>query len=50
MTGSEQYDHGEQEVNVMAKTIPVEEESGTFTGHVHAHNGYYAGTPSDYDG
>ena len=30
----------------MATTIPVEEESGTFTGHVHAHNGYYAG---DFD-
>jgi hypothetical protein len=27
----------------MAATIPVEEESGTFSGRRHAHNGYYAG-------
>jgi hypothetical protein len=30
-------------VIVMAATIPVEEESGTFSGRRHAHNGYYAG-------
>jgi hypothetical protein len=27
----------------MAATIPVEEESGTFSGRRHTHNGYYAG-------
>jgi hypothetical protein len=27
----------------MAASIPVEEESGTFSGGRHAHNGYYAG-------
>lgn len=27
----------------MAATIPVETESGTYTGRVHPHNGYYAG-------
>ena len=27
----------------MAATIPVEVESGTYSGRVHPHNGYYAG-------
>ena len=27
----------------MAASLVIEEESGTTTGHVHAHNGYYAG-------
>jgi len=27
----------------MAASIVIEEESGTFTGRVHPHNGYYAG-------
>ena len=27
----------------MVKSILVEEESGTLAGHVHSHNGYYAG-------
>jgi hypothetical protein len=27
----------------MAASIIIEEESGTFTGHAHPHNGYYAG-------
>lgn len=27
----------------MAATIPVETDSGTYTGRVHPHNGYYAG-------
>ena len=27
----------------MAATIPVETESGTYSGRVHPHNGYYAG-------
>jgi hypothetical protein len=32
-----------REVSTMIRSVPVEEESGTFTGHVHTHNGYYAG-------
>jgi hypothetical protein len=31
----------------MARSVPVEEESGTFTGQVHTHNGYYAGDFGD---
>jgi len=27
----------------MAASIAVEEESGVFSGHVHPHDGYYAG-------
>ena len=27
----------------MAATIPVEVETGTYSGRVHPHNGYYAG-------
>jgi hypothetical protein len=27
----------------MAASIAVEEDSGTFSGHVHPHDGYYAG-------
>ena len=27
----------------MAATIPVETETGTYSGRVHPHNGYYAG-------
>jgi hypothetical protein len=27
----------------MARTLVIEEESGTSRGHVHPHNGYYAG-------
>ena len=27
----------------MAATIPVETESGTYSGRVHPHNGYFAG-------
>jgi hypothetical protein len=29
-------------VNSVAASIWVEEESGTYSGHVHPHNGYYA--------
>jgi hypothetical protein len=32
-----------REVSTMAASITIEEESGTFTGRVHPHNGYYAG-------
>jgi hypothetical protein len=32
-----------QEVSIMAATIFVEVESGTCSGRVHPHNGYYAG-------
>jgi hypothetical protein len=32
-----------REVSTMAASIIIEEESGTFTGRVHPHNGYYAG-------
>jgi hypothetical protein len=32
-----------QEVSIMAATIFVEVETGTCSGHVHPHNGYYAG-------
>jgi hypothetical protein len=28
----------------MATSLVIEEESGTYTGHVHPHNGYYAGS------
>jgi hypothetical protein len=31
-----------QEVKTMAASIWVEEESGTYSGRVHPHNGYYA--------
>ena len=27
----------------MAATMVIEEEAGIFSGHVHPHNGYYAG-------
>lgn len=27
----------------MAAALVIEEERGTYTGHYHAHNGYYAG-------
>jgi hypothetical protein len=27
----------------MAQALVIEEESGTYRGHVHPHNGYYAG-------
>jgi hypothetical protein len=27
----------------MAASIPIEEDSGTYTGHGRGHNGYYAG-------
>lgn len=27
----------------MAASIPIEQESGISAGHVHAHNGYFAG-------
>ena len=27
----------------MARALVIEEESGTYTGRMHAHNGYYAG-------
>jgi hypothetical protein len=32
----------------MAATIPVETESGTYSGRVHPHNGYYAGDFSSH--
>ena len=32
-----------QEVSTIAASIAIEDECGTFTGIVHAHNGYYAG-------
>ena len=40
-----QTDHcsREREVNTMAASIPVEQESGMSSGRVHSHNGYYAG-------
>ena len=28
----------------MATSLVIEEESGTYTGHAHPHNGYYAGS------
>jgi hypothetical protein len=31
----------------MAASIAIEEESGTYTGRVHPHNGYYAGDFAD---
>ena len=31
----------------MAGKIPVEFDTGTYRGHVHPHNGYYAGDFSD---
>ncbi len=34
---------GEREVSTMAASISIEQESGTFGGRVHHHNGYYAG-------
>jgi hypothetical protein len=27
----------------MARSVPIEAESGTYNGHTHQHNGYYAG-------
>lgn len=30
-------------MTVVAASIPIEEDSGTYTGHGHGHNGYYAG-------
>jgi hypothetical protein len=32
-----------REVNTMAASIFVEQETGTYSGRVHPHNGYYAG-------
>jgi hypothetical protein len=32
-----------EEVNTMAASIPIEQESGMAVGRVHSHNGYYAG-------
>jgi hypothetical protein len=32
-----------EEVNTMAASIPIEQESGMAVGRVHPHNGYYAG-------
>jgi hypothetical protein len=32
-----------REVNIMAASIVVEEDSGVFSGFVPSHNGYYAG-------
>jgi hypothetical protein len=32
-----------EEVNTMAASIPIEQESGVAVGRVHSHNGYYAG-------
>ncbi len=38
----------------MAASLIIEEESGTYTGQVHPHNGYYAGDfwdrPNDAQG
>ena len=31
----------------MAASLIIEEESGTWTGSIHPHNGYYAGDYSD---
>ena len=36
-------DRYREEVNVMAASIPIEQESGMVVGRVHSHNGYYAG-------
>ena len=33
----------------MAATLSIEEEHGTYVGHVHPHNGYYAGDFSHRD-
>ncbi|MFC5262075.1 hypothetical protein ACFPJ1_08135 [Kribbella qitaiheensis] len=35
------------EVDDMAASLIIEEESGTWTGWIHPHNGYYAGDLSD---
>jgi hypothetical protein len=44
-------DHPQQpelmEVDDMAAPLIIEEESGTWTGGIHPHNGYYAGDLSD---
>jgi len=32
----------------MARALVIEEESGTYRGHVHPHNGYYAGDFAGY--
>lgn len=32
----------------MARALVIEEESGTYRGHVHPHNGYYAGDFSNF--
>jgi hypothetical protein len=39
----QQTDARGMEVNTMAASIVIEEESGTYSGRVHPHNGYYAG-------
>jgi hypothetical protein len=41
--GDQQQSEAAEEVDDMAATIDVVEESGTWTGVVHPHNGYYAG-------
>ena len=40
-TGPGRYWH--REVSTMAASIIIEQESGTYSGRTHPHNGYYAG-------
>ena len=42
-----QQQQSERDVDTMAASITIEEESGTYVGHAHPHNGYYAGDVSD---
>ena len=41
--GSTKFDELIQEPIMSSTTTMSEYESGTYTGHVHPHNGYYAG-------
>lgn len=40
--GQQAHRQRNREVNIVAASIWVEEESGTYSGRVHPHNGYYA--------
>ena len=39
---------GRKRVSEVAASMVIEEESGTFSGRVHPHNGYYAGDFSSH--
>ena len=43
LTGPPPKFHGTRDILAMAATRTIVEESGTCTGFVHPHNGYYAG-------